>query len=164
MALRNTAWTKLEPGDIVNFIYKSASKKRSARRTVLILSPDHAIRKKSTKRAKRFVVGLQLDTAITAPVTQTKLEVLFQKLGGLKIDDNAIKGDLPEFVGRAQLKEIYRDLKEVNKKYDLFRTYDRIKCLKNRVYLELKYKMIPKDTLDEFAKEMIAKYGVDETE
>jgi len=159
MALRNTAWTKVEPGDIVSFIYKSANKKRSARRTVLILSPDISIRKKTTKRVKRFVVGLQLDTAITAPVTQTKLEVLFQKVGGLKIDDDAVKGNLPEFIGRAQLKEIYRDLKEVNKKYDLYRTYDRIKCLKNRVYLELQYRFIPKDTLDEFAKEMIKRYG-----
>ena len=92
-------------------------------------------------------------------VLDWRKKYLQETLGGLKIDDDAVKGNLPEFIGRAQLKEIYKNLKEVNKKYDLYRTYDRIKCLKNRVYLELQYRYIPKDTLDEFAKEMIKRYG-----
>ena len=74
MAIKNTAWHAVEPGQIVSFRYKSEGSKRSYKRTVLILNPDMRYRKKSTGRIKRFVVGIQLDTAVSRPITETKLE------------------------------------------------------------------------------------------
>ena len=38
------------------------------------------------------------------------------------------------------------------------RTFDSRECLKRRVYLEVDYNKIPKDTLDKFAKEMERKF------
>ena len=73
MALRNTAWHQVEPGQIVTFLYKGKDSKRAVKRTILVLNPNLRYRKKSTKRVKSFVVGLQLDTAITPPITSTKL-------------------------------------------------------------------------------------------
>ena len=40
----------------------------------------------------------------------------------------------------------------------MVRTFDRRECLKRRVYLEVDYNKIPKDTLDEFSKEMERKF------
>ena len=68
MALRNTAWHAVEPGQIVTFGYKSEGSNKLYKRTVLIINPDMRYRKKTTKRIKRFVVGIQLDTQLTRRV------------------------------------------------------------------------------------------------
>ncbi len=76
MAIRNTSWHRIEPGQIVSFVYKSQNEKRGYKRTVLVINPDWKYRKKSTGRIKRYVVGLVLDTAIAAPLTIPKLNRL----------------------------------------------------------------------------------------
>ncbi len=88
MALKNTAWHSVEPGQIVTFIYKSEGESRGYKRTVLIINPDMRYRKKTTGRIKRFVVGIQLDTQITRPITETKLEMLFKRVGGPRVCKN----------------------------------------------------------------------------
>ena len=80
MAVRNTSWARVEPGQIVSFVYKSQNEKRGYKRTVLLINPDWRYRKKSTGRIKRYVVGIQLDTAISAPLTTPKLERLLELL------------------------------------------------------------------------------------
>ena len=158
MAIRNTAWTKVEPGQIVTFMYKSKGETRGYKRTILMLNPDLRFRKKTTKRIKRFVAGLVLDTAITRPLTESKVEKLFGKLGGLEIEEEALAADLPDRVSKAQTRVMYRRLKALVKNYKNYRTFDRRECLKRRVYLEVDYNKIPKDTLVEFSKEMERKF------
>ena len=102
MAIKNTAWHAVEPGQIVSFRYKSEGSKRSYKRTVLILNPDMRYRKKSTGRIKRFVVGIQLDTAVSRPITETKLEVLFNRVGGLEFEEGAVAGDLKDRLSKAE--------------------------------------------------------------
>jgi len=158
MALRNTAWHQVEPGQIVTFLYKGKDSKRAVKRTILVLNPNLRYRKKSTKRVKSFVVGLQLDTAITPPITSTKLENLFGKIGGLEIEEGAIAGDLKDRMTPADTTRLYKKLKNLVSKYNNYRTFSRRMCLKRRVYLEVAYSKIPKDTLDEFGREMSKKF------
>ncbi len=153
MALRNTTWTKVEPGQIISFVYKTKKETRGYKRTILLLNPDLKYRKKSTGRIKRFVVGLVLDTAITRPLTETKVDKLFNLTGGLEVEEGALAANLPDTISKAQTKKLYNRLKSVVNQYKNYRTFDRRECLKRRVYLEVDYKGIPKDTLDRFESE-----------
>lgn len=155
MALRNIAWHLIKPGQIVNFIYKSKGDTKGYKRTVLVLNPDYNYRKKSTGRTKRFVIGLVLDTAVTTPITETKLERLFKKLGGLELEDGSLSADLPDRMTSVNTTKLYNRLKTVVRKYDIWRSFDRRECRKRRVYLEIDYKGIPKDVLDKFNEEMM---------
>ena len=155
MALRNIAWHLIKPGQIVNFIYKSKEDTKGYKRTVLVLNPDYNYRKKSTGRTKRFVIGLVLDTAVTTPITETKLERLFKKLGGLELEDGSLSADLPDRMTSVNTTKLYNRLKTVVRKYDIWRSFDRRECRKRRVYLEIDYKGIPKDVLDKFNEEMM---------
>ena len=158
MAIRNTAWHQVEPGQIVSFMYKTKGETRGYKRTVLILNPDLRFRKKTTKRIKRFVAGLILDTAITRPLTETKVEKLFGKLGGLEVEEDALAANLPDRVSKAQTRVMYNRLEQLVNQYQNYRTFDRRECLKRRVYLEVDYNKIPKDTLDDFATRMERKF------
>ena len=153
MALKNTTWHKVEPGQIISFVYKTKKETRGYKRTILLLNPDLKYRKKSTGRIKRFVVGLVLDTAITRPLTETKVDKLFNLTGGLEVEEGALAANLPDTISKAQTKKLYNRLKSVVNQYKNYRTFDRRECLKRRVYLEIDYKGIPKDTLDRFESE-----------
>ena len=131
MALRNIAWHSVEPGQIVTFIYKSEGESRGYKRTVLIINPDMRYRKKTTGRIKRFVVGIQLDTQITRPITESKLEMLFKRVGGLEFEEGAVAGDLPDRLSKAQTVKLTGRLRPF---YDYLRTYSRRECRKRRVY------------------------------
>ena len=41
----------------------------------------------------------------------------------------------------------------------MWRSFDRRECMKRRVYLEIDYQGIPKDTLDSFSEEMLEYYN-----
>ena len=155
MALRNTAWHAVEPGQIVTFGYKREGSNKSYKRTVLIINPDMRYRKKTTKRIKRFVVGIQLDTQITRPITETKLEMLFKRVGGLEFEEGAVAGDLPDRLSKAGTIKLTGRLRPW---YKFFRTYSRRECRKRRVYLEMDYLRIPKDTVDKFSEEIMKQY------
>jgi len=153
MALRNTTWHKVEPGQIISFVYKTKGENRGYKRTIMLLNPDLKYRKKSTGRIKRYVVGIVLDTQITRPLTTTKVEQLFNRTGGLEIEEEALAANLPDTISKAQNTKLYNRLKAFVKTNKNYRTFDRRECLKRRVYLELDYKGIPKDTLDRFESE-----------
>ena len=155
MALRNTAWHAVEPGQIATFGYKSEGSNKLYKRTVLIINPDMRYRKKTTKRIKRFVVGIQLDTQITRPITETKLEMLFKRVGGLEFEEGAVAGDLPDRLSKAGTIKLTGRLRPW---YKFFRTYSRRECRKRRVYLEMDYLRIPKDTVDKFSEEIMKQY------
>ena len=153
MALRNTTWQKVEPGQIISFVYKSKGENRGYKRTIMLLNPDLKYRKKSTGRIKRYVVGMVLDTQITRPLTTTKVEQLFNRTGGLEVEEEALAANLPDTISKAQNTKLYNRLKAFVKTNKNYRTFDRRECLKRRVYLEVDYKGIPKDTLDRFESE-----------
>ena len=153
MALRNTTWHKVEPGQIISFVYKSKGENRGYKRTIMLLNPDLKYRKKSTGRIKRYVVGLVLDTQITRPLTTTKVEQLFNRTGGLEVEEEALAANLPDTISKAQNTKLYNRLKAFVRTNKNYRTFDRRECLKRRVYLEVDYKGIPKDTLDRFESE-----------
>ena len=153
MALKNTTWHKVEPGQIISFVYKTKNETRGYKRTIMLLNPDLKYRKKSTGRIKRYVVGLVLDTQITRPLTTTKVEQLFNRTGGLEMEEDALAANLPDTISKAQNTKLYNRLKAFVKTNKNYRTFDRRECLKRRVYLEVDYKGIPKDTLDRFESE-----------
>tara|TARA_Y100001937_G_scaffold125338_1_gene191940 strand:- start:830 stop:1324 length:495 start_codon:yes stop_codon:yes gene_type:complete len=153
MAIRNTTWHKVEPGQIISFVYKSKGENRGYKRTIMLLNPDLKYRKKSTGRIKRYVVGMVLDTQITRPLTTTKVEQLFNRTGGLEVEEEALAANLPDTISKAQNTKLYNRLKAFVKTNKNYRTFDRRECLKRRVYLEVDYKGIPKDTLDRFESE-----------
>ena len=153
MALRNTTWHKVEPGQIISFVYKTKNETRGYKRTIMLLNPDLKYRKKSTGRIKRYVVGLVLDTQITRPLTTTKVEQLFNRTGGLEMEEDALAANLPDTISKAQNTKLYNRLKAFVRTNKNYRTFDRRECLKRRVYLAVDYKGIPKDTLDRFESE-----------
>ena len=153
MALRNTTWHKVEPGQIISFVYKTKGENRGYKRTIMLLNPDLKYRKKSTGRIKRYVVGMVLDTQITRPLTTTKVEQLFNRTGGLEMEEEALAANLPDTISKAQNTKLYNRLKAFVRTNKNYRTFDRRECLKRRVYLEVDYKGIPKDTLDRFESE-----------
>ena len=153
MALKNTTWHKVEPGQIISFVYKTKNETRGYKRTIMLLNPDLKYRKKSTGRIKRYVVGLVLDTQITRPLTTTKVEQLFNRTGGLEMEEDALAANLPDTISKAQNTKLYNRLKAFVRTNKNYRTFDRRECLKRRVYLEVDYKGIPKDTLDRFESE-----------
>ena len=160
MAIRNTSWARVEPGQIVSFVYKSQNEKRGYKRTVLLINPDWRYRKKSTGRIKRYVVGLQLDTAISAPLTTPKLERLLglmptKSKSGLELEEGAVSVELPDKLSRAETKQVYRKIRKVVKQFKNYRTFDRRECMKRRVILELDYKRLPKELLSEFQDEQM---------
>jgi hypothetical protein len=155
VAIRNTAWHTVEPGQIVTFIYKTEGESRGYKRTVLIINPDMRYRKKTTGRIKRFVVGIQLDTQITRPITESRLKALFKRIGGLEFEEGAVAGDLPDRLSKAETVKLTGRLRPW---YKYLRTYSRRECRKRRVYLEMDYLRLPKDTVDTFTEELMAKY------
>ena len=56
--MRNTSWNRVQPGQIVNFLYQGKKDKRAFRRFVIILDPKHRVNTKDGM--KIFVSGLQL--------------------------------------------------------------------------------------------------------
>ena len=140
MALRNTTWHKVEPGQIISFVYKTKNETRGYKRTIMLLNPDLKYRKKSTGRIKRYVVGLVLDTQITRPLTTTKVEQLFNRTGGLEMEEDALAANLPDTISKAQNTKLYNRLKAFVRTNKNYRTFDRRECLKRRVYLEVDYK------------------------
>ena len=165
MAIRNTAWTKVKPGQIISFRYKGKFDKKSVKRTIILLNPDYRFKKVSTGRQKRFVVGLQIDTGTTRPLVSTRMESLMRELGGADLKEGAITIDVAgrdtTKPSRAETRNIYKRIDDFVRKNKNWRTYDRIKCLRNRVYLEVDSDLIPKDIMDEFVEKQASEMGVD---
>lgn len=78
--MKNINWNQIQPGQIIKFTYKSMGDKRGISRVVLVLDPNYKYKKKSTGRAVKFVVGLELDTFIKPPITKQKFEKLIKHL------------------------------------------------------------------------------------
>jgi len=164
--MKNINWNQIQPGQIIKFTYKSMGDKRGISRVVLVLDPSYKYKKKSTGRAVKFVVGLELDTFIKPPITKQKFEKLIKTLGGLSLDEGVKEvGDNPDKVIRQdRTKNLYDSIKFVIEKQDLFRTYFLRECRKRRVFLLDNYERFPKKALSDLklkkeAEQSIKKIG-----
>jgi|TARA_B100001094_G_scaffold160_1_gene169 hypothetical protein len=164
--MKNINWNQIQPGQIIKFTYKSMGDKRGISRVVLVLDPSYKYKKKSTGRAVKFVVGLELDTFIKPPITKQKFEKLIKTLGGLSLDEGVKEvGDNPDkVIKQDRTKNLYNSIKFVIEKQDLFRTYFLRECRKRRVFLLDNYERFPKKALSDLklkkeAEQSIKKIG-----
>ena len=81
--MKNTTWANIEPGQIVSFLYKSKGESKPVKRTVLCINPEIRYRKKNGRTTK-FFMGIQLDTAVTKPISSGELNRLKVRLAGLE--------------------------------------------------------------------------------
>ncbi len=147
--MKNTSWDKVQPGQIVSFIYKSKNETKGIKRTVLCLSPRYPYRKKNG-RLTYFFVGLQLDTAVSRPITASRFQALIEQFGGLSKDKNTTEvGDFKNTISQSDVKKLYRTLIDYIEQYKIFRTYKLRECRKRRVYLEDEYHELPQEALDD---------------
>ena len=96
-----------------------------------------------------------MDTAVSRPITETKLEVLFNRVGGLEFEEGAVAGDLKDRLSKTETVKLTGRLRPF---YKYLRTYSLAEARRNRVYLEVDYMRIPKDTMDKFDAEVLREY------
>ena len=142
--MRNTIWQKVQPGQIVSFLYKSKNSSRAEKRTVLCIDPEYTYRKKSTKRNVKLFVGLQLETTLRGPINARTLDQAIRLLGGAQLDRGVTEiGDFQDEMDDVNVELVYKALKRFVKKHDVFRTFFLRECRKRRVYLIDNYRRLP---------------------
>ena len=142
--MRNTIWQKVQPGQIVSFLYKSKNSSRAEKRTVLCIDPEYTYRKKSTKRNVKLFVGLQLETTLRGPINARTLDQAIRLLGGAKLDRGVVEvGNFEDEMDDTDVELVYKSLKRFVKKHDVFRTFFLRECRKRRVYLIDNYRRLP---------------------
>ncbi len=157
--MKNTAWTKVESGQIVSFLYRSKNSTKTEKRTVLCIDPSYTYRKKSTGRNVKLFIGLQLETTLRGPINSAKLDKMIRILGGVRLDDGAV--EVGNFTGRERMQdtdtenllEKVRGLRKFIQKNDVFRTYFLRECRKRRVFLVDDYQRLPKKHTDKIILE-----------
>ena len=157
--MKNTAWTKVESGQIVSFLYRSKNSTKTEKRTVLCIDPSYTYRKKSTGRNVKLFVGLQLETTLRGPINSAKLDKVIRLLGGVRSEDGAV--EVGNFTGRERMQdtdtenllEKVRGLRKFIQKNDVFRTYFLRECRKRRVFLVDDYQRLPKKHTDKIILE-----------
>ena len=157
--MKNVTWTRLIPGEIVSFIYKSKNEKRAIKRWVIVIDPKYIRRTK--EGMKRYFVGLQLHRQGERPVMKPVIQKVIKLLGGLAvIEDKAgrsigkqvniegLSGDLrAKDVTPGEFIKLFNRLRRVIGSKDILRTYDLIQCKKRRVFLEEDYGKIPSQSI-----------------
>ena len=155
--MKNTIWQKVQPGQIVSFLYRSKNSTKTEKRIVLCLDPEYTYRKKSTKRNIKLFVGLQLETTLRGPITAKALDQAISLLGGVKLDRGVVEvgnyGDNLSDVKTEDLLEKVVGLKRFVKKNDVFRTYLLRECRKKRVFLVDNYERLPAKYVKQIIKE-----------
>ena len=142
--MRNTIWQKVQPGQIVSFLYRSKNSTRAEKRTVLCIDPEYTYRKKSTKRNVKLFVGLQLETTLRGPINARTLDQAIRLLGGAQLDKGVVEvGNFEDNMDDTDVELVYRTLKRFIKKHDVFRTFFLRECKKRRVYLIDNYRRLP---------------------
>ena len=142
--MRNTIWQKVQPGQIVSFLYRSKNSTRAEKRTVLCIDPEYTYRKKSTKRNVKVFVGLQLETTLRGPINARTLDQAIRVLGGAQLDKGVVEvGNFEDNMDDTDVELVYRTLKRFIKKHDVFRTFFLRECKKRRVYLIDNYRRLP---------------------
>ena len=146
MSLRNIAWHKVNPGDIVTFVYKTSDQTRGYKRTVLCINPELRYRKKNGRTTK-FFVGLQLFSQDdpTEKIRPSELRRIMDKLGAKK-ESGVIKVEVDsnDNMTKQETAVVVEKLKPF---MDNYRTFRLRECRRRRVFLETKYDKIPKSVV-----------------
>ena len=121
MAKLPYTWAKVEPGDIVSFVYESKEGSR-LRRTILVLDP----------KRKGLLHGIQLE--ISNVSTNPEIKKILQSAGLTEVVDKDKKIYRVTLEGTA--KQTYKKLKTLIKKHGIYRTYNFDKARKSQVFLE----------------------------
>jgi len=115
------SWSKVSPGDIISFVYKSKEGRR-LRRTILILNP----------KRKNLIHGIQLE--ISNIPTNPEIKKILESAGTTQIVDEDKKIYRVLLDGTA--KKTYNKLKAVINKHGIYRTFNYDKAKKSSVMLE----------------------------
>ena len=121
MAKLPYAWTKVQRGDIISFIYQNKEGRR-LRRTILVLEP----------KLKGLVHGIQLE--ISNIPTNPEIKKILESAGKTEIVDEDKKIYRVELDGKTQ--NVYKKLKTLIKRHGIYRTYSYDKARKSSVLLE----------------------------
>ena len=124
------SWARVERGDIISFRYKG-SDGQSTKRTLIVLE-----RRLKHPKTKNFLLhGIQLEVRnIPAIKSQPVLIELFEEVGQpvkVDIDKNIIR-----LLVTDQNPQIYTKIKDVIKRYGIYRTYNYEKASRVAVYKE----------------------------
>ncbi len=148
--MKNTNWSNVFAGDVVQFRYKSMDG-NTGNRTVICLDPRFKYKKKSTNRVVELFVGLQIDVLGKGRVlTQTDLKRLIELLGE---SDQELSEQ--NFNDEDRLVKIFTRLEGFLKKNDIFRTFLFRECRRRRVFLLDKYSDLNKLQIKEVGKRLI---------
>jgi len=140
MAIKNTTWHKIEPGQIVTFMYQSKHDSSAIKRTVLCINPEIRYRKKNGRTTK-FFIGFQLSRRGEKEIMPSKLNRLLRKMGGLESEEGVLGADIKENISKIETEQLIRMLRTETSRY---RTFNLRKCKTKRVFLETEYKKLPK--------------------
>jgi len=155
--MKNIAWTNIQSGQIVSFLYRSVNSSKTEKRTVLCIDPSYSYRKKSTGRSVKLFVGIQLETTLRGPINSAKLDKVIRLLGGVGLDSGAVEvgnfSDRMSDTDTENLLERVKGLKRFIQKNDVFRTYFLRECRKRRVFLIDDYQRLPKKHTDKIILE-----------
>ena len=141
MARIGTSWSRIVPGDIITFNYKSKGTTKQRLQTILVLNPKWYI----TVEGQRVfqMVGLKLAEQRVRTIKEASKVVtdIFNKLGTLEVIDE--KKD----VYRVRMKKqdmfwagakdvVYRRIRYLLNKEPIYRTYDWEQARKSGVFYE----------------------------
>ena len=114
-------WSKVDRGDIISFQYKGTNK-RLLRRTVLVLE----------KKLDGLLHGILLE--MSNKIINNRVNEILELAGETKVVDSKKKVYKVELSGKT--KDVYKKLKEVIKKYGIYRTFKYEKAVRSQVFLE----------------------------
>jgi len=115
------SWSKVSPGDIISFVYKSKEGRR-LRRTILVLEPNR----------KKLMHGIQLE--VSNIPTNPEIKKILESAGTTQIVDEDKKIYRVALEGTA--KQTYSKLKILINRHGIYRTYNYDKARKSSVMLE----------------------------
>ena len=142
MARLGTSWSKIEPGDIISFNYRSKGSGQQRLHTILVLNPKYFTMDKKGERVFQLI-GLKLAEQRIRTIREAAkvVDQLFNKLGVLEAIDE--KKD----IYRVQMKKsdlfwggakdtVYRRIRYLLGKEPIYRTYDWERARKSGVFYE----------------------------
>ena len=114
-------WSKVDKGDIISFQYRGTNKKL-LRRTILVLE----------KNLKGMLHGIVLE--LSNRIIGSQVKEILEIAGKTKAVDSKKKVYRVELDGES--KDVYKRLKDLIKRYGVYRTFKYEKARKSQVFLE----------------------------
>ena len=141
MARIGTSWSRIVPGDIITFNYKSKGTTKQRLQTILVLNPKWYIVVEGQRVFQ--MIGLKLAEQRVRTIKEASKVVtdIFNKLGTLEVIDE--KKDVYRVRMKTQdqfwagaKKTVYKRIRYLLNKEPIYRTYDWIQARKSGVFYE----------------------------